>query len=254
MDVLLTVALAAINCITAVLGVVVSLNPPEKERHKRWIAVFVMGGVAGVLLTLCLALRASHDQANLQGKIDSVNSQLIESRLEQARVSGHLEVIQSIMENLSKSGWPGMKEIAAAIAKWTYMQSSTKDATNKQACDISREVAKHLRALDAKQRPEEDEAFRKTVEAMRGAKTPLEQQQIWSQGPAAHVHAFHEYELGQMLGEVLYVRDMLQQKLPAEAQSDLATRVVFSGHLTGKDPLISTANYFDLMAGKLCAK
>jgi hypothetical protein len=66
--------------------------------------------------------------------------------------------------------------------------------------------------------------------------------------------ATHEYELNQMLGDILYVKDGLQQRLTSEPEPDLSARIVFSGHLAGTDPLIHAANYLDVMARKLCAK
>ena len=230
------------------------LEPPKTEHHWRWILAFAISGAAGVFLTGWIALDGARDQDKLQGKIDSVNYQLTESRVEQARMSGHLEGVQTIMENLSKSGWPGMKEFAAAITKLAATQNAARQLTDKEPCDKALDVIKRLRALHAKQSAENSVAFSKTVEDMRVAKTPEERQQIWRQGTSAQTDATHEYELNQMLGDILYVKDGLQQRLTSEPEPDFSARIVFSGHLAGTDPLIHAANYLDLMAKKLCTK
>ncbi len=254
MDVVLAVTLGFINGLLAFMGVWVSLKPPKTEHHWRWILAFGISGAAGVFLTGWIAWNGAHDQDRLQGKIDSVNYQLTESRVEQARMSGHLEGVQTIMENLSKSGWPGMKEFAAAITKLAETQNAAKQLTDKQLCDKALDVAKRLRALNVKQSAENDAAFSKTVEDMRVAKTPEERQQIWRQGTRAQMDAWHEAELGQMLGDILYVKDGLQQGVMSEPEPDFSARIVFSGHLAGTDPLIHAANYLDVMARELCTK
>ena len=254
MDIVLAVALAFINFLLACLGVWVSLKPPKAEHHARWILVFAVSALVGIILTGWITLNGARDQEKLQSKIDSVNAQLTESRIEQARIGGHLEGVQTIMENLSKSGWPGMKEFAAAITKLAENQNAAKQLTKKQLCDKSLDVANRLRALHAKQSAESRAAFEKTVAEMRAAKTPEEEQQIWQQGASAKIDAAHEVELGKMLGDILYVRDGLQQRLPSEPEPDFSARIVFSGHLAGADPLIHAANYFDVMARKLCLK
>jgi len=241
MDVVLAVVLGFINGLLAFMGVWVSLKPPKTEHHWRWILAFAISGAAGVFLTGWIALDGARDQDKLQGKIDSVNYQLTESRVEQARMSGHLEGVQTIMENLSKSGWPGMKEFAAAITKLAATQNAARQLTDKEPCDKALDVIKRLRALHAKQSAENSVAFSKTVEDMRVAKS-------------AQMDATHEYELNQMLGDILYVKDGLQQRLTSEPEPDFSARIVFSGHLAGTDPLIHAANYLDLMAKKLCTK
>jgi hypothetical protein len=253
MGVVLSAALGFINGLQACMGVWVSLRPPRAEHDRRCILAFAISGAAAVFLTGWIALNGIHDQDNLRVKMDSVNKHLTESTVEQARMSGHLEGVQTIMVNLSKSGWPGMKEFATAIIKLAETQSATKQLTDKQLCDKALQIAKRLRALHVKQSAEDNATLSKTIEDMRVAKTPEEQTQIW-QRTSTQTHAAHEAELGQMLGDILYVKDGLQQKLMAEPEPDFNARIVFSGHLAGTDPLIHAANYLDAMARRLCTK
>jgi hypothetical protein len=253
MGVVLSAALGFVNGLLACMGVWVSLRPPKAEHHRRCILAFAIIGAAAVFLTGWIALKGTHDRDNLRVKIDSVNNQLTESRVELARMSGHLEGVQTIMVNLSKSSWPGMKEYAAAIINLAETQSATKQLTDERLCDKALDVAKRLRSLHAKQSADDNTALSKTIEAMRIAKTPEEQTQIW-QRTSPQTHAAHEAELGQMLGDILYVKDGLQQKLTSEPEPDFNARIVFSGHLAGTDPLIHAANYLDAMARRLCTK
>jgi uncharacterized membrane-anchored protein YhcB (DUF1043 family) len=148
MDIFLAGSLAFISGLLAVLGVWVSLRPPKPEHHWLWILAFVLSGIVGVLLTRWVALNAAHDQNRLQVKVDSVSNQLTDSRMEQAKMSGHLEGIQTVMDNLSKSGWPGMKEFAAAINKLGGSQHARGYYPKQRALAAADEISQFLSQRD----------------------------------------------------------------------------------------------------------
>lgn len=252
MGVVLSVALAFISGLVACMGVWVSLKPPKPKHHWRWILAFTISGVVTVFLTGWMAWDVASDQHKLQRKVDSVNDQLAKSMVEQAHTRGALDGITTIVGNLSRSGWPGMKDFSVALTKLAEAQQ-TRQLTDTQLCVKTLDVANRLRALHAKQSAENDAAFKKSIEDMRVAKTPDEQAKVWERNNAPP-HVAHEAELGQMLGDILYVKDGLQQKVPSGPEPDFSARIVFSGHLAGADPLIHAANYLDVMARKLCRK
>jgi hypothetical protein len=232
-----------------------ALSERAKPRKKKWRwALFVLLAIAQAAFQIAGRSNERKASEKLQGDVSDTKAKLDVSLLEQARMGGHLEGIRSLTENLSRTGLRGMKEFAAAVTKLAENQRAANGMTNKQLCEKSIELAERLRALNATQRSEDDDALAKREAAMDAAKTPDERNRAWLGGFNQHVHATHEYELGQMLGDILYVRDALQQKLPSEPEPDFTTRIVFSGHLAGSEPLVDAANYFDVMARRLCVK
>jgi len=123
-DIWLAVVIGITQLLLGGMGVYVSLRPPKAEHHWYWLGGFVAVGLTGVVLTGWLASVGSREQKRnasvqerLEKNVEDTNQKLQASLVEQARMSGHLEGIQTIMDNLSKSGLPGMREFADAIAK-----------------------------------------------------------------------------------------------------------------------------------------
>jgi hypothetical protein len=132
MDIWLAVVIGITQLFLGVMGVYVSLRPPKSEHHWYWFGGFVLVGLTGVGLTGWLATVGSREQKRnilaqetLTKKVEATNQALQTSLVEQARMSGHLEGIQTIMNNLSSSGVPGMKEVAQAVAQLAKQQPSS---------------------------------------------------------------------------------------------------------------------------------
>lgn len=62
MDLLLTLVICFTQFVLSLMGVYVALKPPSSETHGRWIAAFVIFGLAGIAATGWLAKRAGDSQ------------------------------------------------------------------------------------------------------------------------------------------------------------------------------------------------
>jgi hypothetical protein len=232
------------------IGIEMTINPPTNITKWWFRAIFIALGLAFVGLSIWQFARTEREDKR----------KTIEHEQEQLRNEGNLKFmqgqlysIQSIVADMSKSGLPGLKEFAAAVTK-ALSQERVPGPTKKELCARALAVASHLRDMQSRYRVEDGRASDQTFAAMVATKTPEERSQIWSKGQQirSQIDSRYEYELGQTLGEIIYVKDALKEKLPAAPEPDLEVRVVFQGHLAGADPLTHAANYFDVMARKLC--
>jgi hypothetical protein len=111
-----------LGAILIIITAVLAEEAPPKWRKLVW-GLFVALVIAQAVIqirgreTAKAEQQAAELQAQkLQAKVQEANDKLDASRIEQARMAGHLEGIQTIMDNFSKSGVPGMKEFAQAVS------------------------------------------------------------------------------------------------------------------------------------------
>jgi hypothetical protein len=165
-DIWLAVVIGITQLFLGGMGVYVSLRPPNQKHHWWWLGGFVAVGLVGVGLTGYLASIGSREQkrnAGIQeqlGKdIADTKRELAASRLEEARMSGHLQGIQTIMDNFSKSGLPGMKVFAQAVTTLGKPSSPPQsldilcqnlaDCPSKELSRRANELASELETLSA---------------------------------------------------------------------------------------------------------
>lgn len=73
MDIAIGILAALVQLALVVLGIHVSLKPPSKERHRRWIAAFIIIGVIGVAFSGVLAWRTSQSQDKIENVLGIVS-------------------------------------------------------------------------------------------------------------------------------------------------------------------------------------
>jgi hypothetical protein len=161
MDIWLAVIIGITQLVLGGMGVYVSLRPPKPEHHWYWFGGFVAVGIVGIGLTGWLANIGSKEQkrnAVIQERmgqdIKETKEQLQGSRIDLARMSGHLEGIQTVVNNLSKSGWPGMRELALALEK-VAANNERGETTDKELCAMAGETSQRLRDLSRTIRAED---------------------------------------------------------------------------------------------------
>lgn len=261
MDALLAGLIAVTQFVLGAMGVWVSLRNPKSEHHKYWIGAFVIVGLAGIGLTVWIAENGAttqrtneNAQKRLQQDLDKANGQLVDSRLKQAEMDGHLQGIQTVMENLSKSGWPGMKEFAATVAQITRPEH----VDNKQLCSKAHTIAQRLRIIHTAFNRDYNalaEQERREREATGDPK--LEKPEIWNKYRIldGNLHNQYDQELAQSTGEVLYLLDQFNQRLGKEAPQKptaLNSLLIF-GKLTDFESELA-AGYLEELASALCPK
>lgn len=111
-----------LGAILIIITAVLAEKAPPKWRKLVWGSFVVLVIAQAVIQIKGYEKANTEKQAaelqvqKLQAKVQEANDKLDASRTEQARMAGHLEGIQTIMDNFSKSGVPGMKEFAQAVS------------------------------------------------------------------------------------------------------------------------------------------
>ena len=238
MDITLAVVIGITQLLLGAMGVYVSLRPPDKRYHAYWLTGFIAVGLAGVVLTACLTKRGSDAQEKMEQELQG-------SRIEQARMSGHLEGIQAVMENISKTGLPGVKEFADSLRQWARANTEQANATkisNSETCKRAHAEASKIRAFEAAFDNEIDKSRDASFEAMRTATTDASRNELdrkmaddMRQLYLKHDAAFRE----EYLAESKFIRDTIMERLaPSERERLFQSNIqadtnLFTGWLAG---------------------
>jgi hypothetical protein len=225
MNLFLVGMLATLAATSSGMGIYLSLRSPA--RPSRWIFASVILGVFSVGPTIWLANNDAATRASLRNDVQRANDQLTVSLLTQASMGGQLAGLQSFVQSVNRSGWPGLRELGNELTAAIANQDSPKKLNDRQFCSRARDVAQKLRAANLKQQAESMTAVYQEEALIRTAGNPLEGQQK-AMALDSNNHLRLEYELAPMISDILYVRDGLQQRLPLEPQPDLMTRIVFN--------------------------
>jgi hypothetical protein len=127
MDILLTLAIGAIQLALGVMGVYVSLRPPEKKHHVVWMSAFVIVGLFGIGLTHHLAKSAdlAQQQNSLQqGQIATqqreIQRQLQSNLHQQEYTNGQLDAMGLMVGKILKSkNDTEIRQLASQVRKMT---------------------------------------------------------------------------------------------------------------------------------------
>jgi hypothetical protein len=129
-SVLLTAAIALTQFILGAMGVYVSLRPPERKYHKRWIGAFAVVGLLGVAVTIWLAKNSDYDQKALKGQLDK-------SLQAQSYMQGKLDTIGTMLISLSvNKSDPQLKQLLIAIINMTKANQNQGDQLVTQAPSV----------------------------------------------------------------------------------------------------------------------
>jgi hypothetical protein len=155
MEIWLAVVIGITQLLLGGMGVYVSLRVPKREHHRHWLLAFVGIGMTGVALTGWLSELGSKEQernAATQGKmakdIEATRQALQSSLLEQARMSAHLEDIQTIMDNLRAGGLTGMTQMASALTILTKAPPQNSEELRQSATDLITKLRRWKLAVD----------------------------------------------------------------------------------------------------------
>jgi hypothetical protein len=253
--------------ILIVLSSVVSEQMPTEWRLRMWIG-FILLAVVYSGVGIHLAKQDQIEQVKRDTDLQELRRKFDQSVVEQAHMSGHLEGIQTVMDNLSKSGWPGMKEFAAAISRMNSNYQQQQNATqlsNGELCSKTRDLANRIRDFqstsEVAKRVDEDQQRLQEITMIRQGKSREELAPLWKQNEQHNMaqDAAHENEFrSRFMGEGKYYKDLLFDKLPpdrrsffiennSEANMDFALQ-----HFTGGLNEYGLAGYLDELANVVC--
>jgi hypothetical protein len=234
----------------------VALKPPKPESYPRWIWSFIGVGLAGVALTVASAWRADSAQSRLTGQITSI-------QIEQARTNGELSGIQSVMENLSKAGIPGLREFARSIISslQTGMQHNAKETklTNKQLCDRASALAQQIRTFESTYETNEEAIDSQGFAAMSGkTRDEMVAAAQKQQQDRMMRESRHDSEFDTQLSDAKYLHDKIIEQLTPDQRDELAKNngqaevsVTFARTVGARDEYLVAA-YLDQLAKAVC--
>lgn len=222
MDVFLTGVLAVLQLVLGGMGVYVALKPPKSEHHIRWIASFITVGLIGVWLTVWITHRADSAQQRL-------NSEITGMRVEEARMSGELIGIRTVMENLSKTGIPGLKDFAQTIVG--LVQSSSRRGTEetklsrKQLCEratvLSQKIKTFQSEYDKKEMETSTQEWRETAGKARDEMIAIGQRQMQERLDRMNKHEL-DFRIRYM-SDAKYIHDQIMDRLSLEQRDTLTS-------------------------------
>lgn len=248
---------AAVELVAALRLVIaeISLSPRIRDRLRRKAWVLKIGVTFSLTLgALNFADRwrdrssEAMETAVLREEVSRVRAQLEVVRAEHAQSQRALQNFQDGFERLDR-------EIAVAERRNSAVAREPKveEISDLRIYRRVMTLVKQLREMYAKQRSESDssqENFRMEARGFTVAQLREANDRWITQSRA--LYSSHEHELQmQALGEMLFLQEELARRVPDLHAPEGEVRVALSGHLTGVDPLLQTADYFETAAKKL---
>ena len=270
MDIWLSVVIGITQLALGAMGVYVSLKPPKSEHHLHWIGVFVAVGLIGIALTAWLARIGSREQAKntevqqkIAGDIQTTKEQLLTSRIEQARMSGHLEAIQTILDTFAKAGFPGMAQLASAIKGLNANHQQGIGPSTAELCANTHALAKEMRDLkatyDANEQAITLSQFQQEVVMNQQGKTKEERDAVWKQ--QMQQRTLRDENEGRNFSglavEGKYYKDLLINRFSPEKRDFFVTKnteadMVLTGQIYWAHDEYKVAAYLDELAYGVC--
>jgi len=203
---------------------------------------------------------AEQRATKLEQDIKDTKTELEVSLREQARMSGHLEGIQNVMENFAKTGFPGFKEFAAAALQLLHTNQNEAELTNQQLCVQAKAVAKNIRSFQADFEKERNAARDQEWEK-EARKTDEQVRDLSRQFNQGEYNAYQQHDVQfrtKFMPDAESIRDSIVVKLSPAQRSVLARNNgqadgdLTASLLAGAFTEWKIADYLDEMSKMLC--
>ncbi len=234
----------------------IRLRLPKRLQRKWW--VMALAGMWVATQTYVVINRqsdrksASREVALLREEVFQLKTQLDTSDAERLQVKQALDAFQSATEKLSKEQSAGIAKVIEKLARETTASKISDSLLYRRTMSLVRQ----LREMHAKQSQENQASLDAFRISSRGA-TVDQIRQMASQynEQTSSLYRSHNLDLQMhVLGEMQYLNAELRHRLPDLPAPEGGVRIALIGHLTGVDPLLEVANYFEIAAKKLGAK
>jgi hypothetical protein len=206
--------------------------------------------------------------SKLEQDVKDTKAELEISLREQARMSGHLEGIQAIMENFSKSGIPGMKEFATAITKMNDNVTQQQNAgllSNQETCRKAHDLTQRIRDFQAKfeedRKLDEETKTEQLRDMQRQGKSREEMNKVWDQNSKQEIQRddIHQSQFrNTFMIDGKYYKDLLFNALPKDKQAFFITQDNQAEHNLNAQSFVGANNeygiaaYLDELANTVC--
>ena len=244
-----------------IVGLALSIPPFSitlklaKRLQRKWVIPALAGMVVVYLFYAGNAIRKSnttdHELESLRTEVYQLKKQLDTSQAEQIQVRQTVAILQSAEK--------ANKEQFASFTKpfgKSGQEAKGGEISDSQLNQRIIALVKQLREMHAKQSQEKLAYFNAFSISARG--TTVDQMRQLAQQHSEQTGSLcrtHDLELqSYTLGEMLYIQEELKRRLPDLQVPEIEVRIALTGHLTGVDPLMEVANYFEIAGKKLMAK
>jgi hypothetical protein len=229
-----------------------------RSLQRKWWVIALAGAWLGT--PIYMAVRdpqsnhksASRELALLTAEVSQLKTRLDTSDVERVQLKQALDTFQSATEKLSKEQSTKIANVIEKFAQETKVSGISNSRLYRRAMSLVRQ----LREMYARQSREDLASFDAFQISNRGATgEQLRQRALQYNEQSRSLDHSHDLDLQMhVLGEMQYLNEELRRRLSDLPAPEGEVRIALTGHLTGYQPLLETANYFEILAKQLEAK